>query len=130
MSVSAPPEAVTSDCAIAIPRWAYNTAAYHLLFHILAQAVGETVEAFAERRLLGPLGMSRTQWITSPGSGARGPVTSYYSASSTARDLARFGALVLGGGAWNGRRLIDADLLQALVRPSQARIHPTACCGG
>lgn len=100
-------------------RWAYNTAAYHLLFHVLARAVGETVEAFAERRLLAPLGMDHTSWITSQGSGASGPVTNYYSAASTARDLARFGELVAGGGVWNGRRLIDADLLHTLVSPSQ-----------
>jgi len=100
-------------------RWAYNTAAYHLLFHVLARAVGETVEAFAERRLLAPLGMVHTDWITSQGTGADGPVTNYYSAASTARNLARFGELVAGGGVWNGRRLIDADLLHTLVSPSQ-----------
>ena len=100
-------------------RWAYNTAAYHLLFHVLARAVGETVEAFAGRRLLAPLGMDHTGWITSQGSGADGPVTNYYSAASTARDLARFGELVVGGGVCNGQRLIDAALLHSLVSPSQ-----------
>ncbi|MCS6622549.1 beta-lactamase family protein [Roseibacterium beibuensis] len=100
-------------------RWAYNTAAYHLLFHILARATGETVEAFAERRLLGPLGMGNTRWITSRGEGAWGPVSNYYSASCSARDLSRFGALILGGGAWNGRRLIGAERLHSLVIPSQ-----------
>lgn len=100
-------------------RWAYNTAAYHLLFHILTEAVGEPVERFAGRRLLGPLGMANTVWITSQGAGALGPVTNYYSAASTARDLSRFGELILGGGAWNGRRLIGADWIRALVSPSQ-----------
>lgn len=101
-------------------RWAYNTAVYHLLFHVLARAVAETVEQYAGRRLFGPLQMRHTRWITSPGSGDRGPVTNYYSAMATARDLARFGDLVLGDGAWNGRRLIGAELLRTLVRPSQA----------
>lgn len=101
-------------------RWAYNTAAYHLLFHVLVRATGQTVEAYAEQRLLGPLGMGRTRWITSEGRGAAGPVTNYYSAESTAGDLARFGELVLDGGVWNGRRLIEKQALEALLAPSQA----------
>ncbi len=101
-------------------RWAYNTAAYHLLFHVLARAAGETVESYAGRRLLGPLGMASTTWITSPGAGGEGPVTNYYSALSTARDLGRFGELVLGEGACNGRRLVGAELFRTLVSPSQS----------
>ncbi|TAJ56977.1 serine hydrolase domain-containing protein [Brevundimonas sp.] len=101
-------------------RWAYNTAAYHLLFHLLARAAGQSVEDFAGPRLLTPLGMDDTRWITSQGVGEGGVVTNYYSAASTARDLARFGELILGAGVWNGRRLIGAESLQTLLRPSQA----------
>ncbi len=101
-------------------RWAYNTAAYHLLFHVLERATGQSVEAFARARLFGPLGMDDTRWITSTGTGAAGPVTNWYSAESTARDLARFGELVRGQGVWTGRRLIGADSLRTLLAPSQA----------
>ncbi len=100
-------------------RWAYNTAAYHLLFHILARGVGEAVEAWASRRLLRPLGMANTSWITSPGRGRQGSVTNYYSARSTARDLARFGELVRGEGVWRGRRLMRAASLRTLLSASQ-----------
>lgn len=100
-------------------RWAYNTAAYHLLFHILAQAVGQTVEAYARIRLFDPLGMDATHWITNEGSGEQGPVTNVYSAWSTARDLARFGQLVLNGGRWNDHPLIGEANLQTLLSPSQ-----------
>ena len=100
-------------------RWAYNTAGYHLLFHILERATSETVAAYARSRLIGPLGMTRTTWITSEGVGDQGAVTNYYSAVVTARDLGRFGDLVLGGGVWNGRRLIGEESLQTLLRPSQ-----------
>lgn len=96
-------------------RWAYNTAAYHLLFHLLACATGERFESYARRRLLDPLGMTATSWITNEGDGATGRVTNYYSAASTARDLARFGGLVLetGGG------LITPGMVRALTTPSQ-----------
>lgn len=101
-------------------RWAYNTAAYHLLFHILERATGETVEGWSRPRLFDPLGMGHTRWTTSEGAGGNGPVTNYYSALSTARDLARLGDLVLGDGAWNGRRLLGADTLRTVLSPSQA----------
>lgn len=100
-------------------RWAYNTAAYHLLFHVLARAVGQGVEGYAGTRLFVPLAMAETSWVVSRGSGAQGPVTNYYSALSTARDLARFGELILGAGSWNGRRLVGSGMLQTLLGPSQ-----------
>lgn len=100
-------------------RWAYNTAAYHLLFHILERATGRRVADFASDRLIGPLGMVHTTWITSQGDGAGGPVTNYYSAASTARDLARFGSMVLNGGVWQDRRLIARSTLDTLTQPSQ-----------
>src|SRR5690606_28573471 len=48
-------------------RWAYDTAAYHLLFHILARATGERVETYAERRLLGRLGIEDLVWVANEG---------------------------------------------------------------
>lgn len=101
-------------------RWTYNTAAYHLLFHILERAVDRPLADFAQDHLIGPLEMTRTTWITSQGQGEGGPVTNYYSAEATARDLARFGQLVLNGGVWQGRRLIGEATLRTLLRPSQA----------
>lgn len=100
-------------------RWAYNTAAYHLLFHVLERATGQSIEAFARTRLFGPLGMNDTRWITSAGVGDQGPVTNYYSATSTARDLARFGELILGDGISNGRRIVGEGILKTLLIPSQ-----------
>ena len=99
--------------------WAYNTAAYHLLFHILMRATGETIEAYADRKLLGPLGMRDTVWVTSEGQGSDGPVTNYYSAASTARDLWTFGRMVMQGGRWQGTQLVPADYVARMVSPSQ-----------
>ncbi|MDP1631212.1 MAG: serine hydrolase [Caulobacter sp.] len=115
--------AINAAAALGHPpgtRWAYNTAAYHLLFHILARATGEPVEVYAARRLIGPLGMSQTRWVANIGQGAAGPVTNYYSALSTARDLAQFGKLILNEGRWDDRQLVRADFVRILTRPSQA----------
>lgn len=100
-------------------KWHYNTAVYHLLFHVVASAVGEPFEAYAQRKLLGPLGMSRTTWLTNQGQGPKGPVTNYYTAVCSARDLARFGLFAQRHGQWAGRQLVDRKVFDTLVAPSQ-----------
>ncbi|MDZ4370445.1 MAG: serine hydrolase [Phenylobacterium sp.] len=99
--------------------WRYNTATYHLLFHIVARATGEPFEAYAQRRLLSPLGMTQTSWLTNPGQGATGSVTNYYTAVCSARDLARFGLFVQRGGVWAGKRLVSQAYVQTMLSPSQ-----------
>jgi len=100
--------------------WAYATPMFHLLYHVLERATGEPFEAFAQRTLIGPLGMADTTWVTGAGQGAMGPVTNYYTASCSARDLARFGLFALRGGRWNDRQLVSAAYMRAAVSPSQA----------
>jgi CubicO group peptidase (beta-lactamase class C family) len=99
--------------------WAYNTPAFHLLYHVVERAVGAPFETFAERVLIGPLGMEHWSWLTNVGQGLQGPVTNYYSALCSTRDLARFGLFALRGGRWDGRQLVDAAYLEAAVSPSQ-----------
>ncbi len=100
-------------------RWAYQTAMFHLLYHVIERAAGEPFEAFATRNLTGPLGMKDTTWVTNTGQGAHGPVTNYYTASCSARDLARFGLFAQRGGRWAGRQLVSAGYLKRAISPSQ-----------
>ena len=100
-------------------RWAYDTATFHLLYHVIARAAGEPFEAFAQRNLLGPLGMTDTGWVTNVGQGASGPVTNYYSARCSARDLARFGLFAQRGGRWAAKQIVNAAYLRAATSPSQ-----------
>jgi CubicO group peptidase (beta-lactamase class C family) len=116
--------ALNAAAPVAYPpgtHWAYATALYHLMFHVVARAVGEPFEAYAQRKLVTPLGMSGTTWLTNVGHDAAGkPVTNYYTARCTARDLARFGLFAAAGGQWNDRRLVSADYFHNTTRPSQA----------
>ena len=100
-------------------RWAYQTAMFHLLYHLVAHAAGEPFEAFAARNLTGPLGMQHTDWVTSVGKGANGPVTNYYTAACSGRDLARFGLFALRGGRWAGKQVVSASYLKQATAPSQ-----------
>lgn len=100
--------------------WHYNTAAYHLTFHIVGRAVGEPYETYARRKLFDPLGMADTSALLGPGRGASGPVTNYYSSLSSTRDLGRFGLFARHGGVWAGKRLVSAAYWQEMTTPSQA----------
>ena len=100
-------------------RWAYDTATFHLLYHVIARATGEPFEDFAQRNLLGPLGMTDTGWVTGVGQGAGGPTTNYYSARCSARDLARFGLFAQRGGQWADKQIVSAAYLRAATSPSQ-----------
>jgi CubicO group peptidase (beta-lactamase class C family) len=101
-------------------KWAYATPIFHLLYHVVARAAGEPFEAFAKRNLIDPLGMKDTTWATNVGQGAQGPVTNYYSANCSGRDLARFGLFALRGGRWKDRRLVSEAYLRQATSPSQA----------
>ena len=101
-------------------RWHYNTPVYHLMFHLVQRAAGEPFEAYAKKKLLDPLGMTSTTWLTNQGKDAAGKtVTNYYTANCTARDMARFGLMALGGGQWNGKTVVNPGYFRDATRPSQ-----------
>jgi CubicO group peptidase (beta-lactamase class C family) len=101
-------------------RWSYNTPVYHLMFHVVARAAGERFEDYAKRKLLDPLGMTGSTWLTNTGKDAAGrDVTNYYTALCTARDLARFGMMGLAGGSFNGRQIVSNSYFKAATSPSQ-----------
>ena len=99
--------------------WEYNTPAYHLLFHVIGKAVGEPFEAYAQRKLVAPLGMENLVWLTSQGRGDAGEVTNYYSAECTTRDMGRFGLFMLHGGQWNGSQLVSTAYFKEATVSSQ-----------
>ncbi len=99
--------------------WLYNTRAYSRLVDVLEAVAGEGIGPLTEHWLTGPTGMRdtvwrRRPWVT-PGMDAN-PVGLY----TTARDLARFGELMLAGGIWEGRRLVSESYLAAAIEPSQS----------
>lgn len=101
-------------------RWAYNTPMFHMMYHVVERAVGEPFADFAQRMLLGPIGVQNWSWLTNQGQGANGPVTNYYSALCSARDMGRFGLFALRGGQWKDRQLVNANYFKASISPSQS----------
>jgi CubicO group peptidase (beta-lactamase class C family) len=97
--------------------WVYNNAAVQDLDAVLRDATGQSTAAFAQARLLEPIGMADSQ-MTGDRSGG---TTTFSGLHSTCEDLARFGLLFLRHGEWDGTQVVPADwVAEATGRPSQA----------
>ncbi len=87
--------------------WEYSSGTTNIVARLLAEALGDPhgssdrVETFMRTRLFGPIGMRAVPKFDSAGTFVG---SSYVFA--TARDFARFGALYLNDGVWNGTRLL------------------------
>jgi CubicO group peptidase (beta-lactamase class C family) len=96
--------------------WAYNNAAVQTLDAVLAGATGDDPAAYAQRRLLDPIGMADSEMTHDPA----GNTNLYFGLRSTCEDMARFGYLFLRHGAWNGEQVVPEDWVAAATGgPSQ-----------
>jgi CubicO group peptidase (beta-lactamase class C family) len=87
-------------------RWAYHNGVYHLLHDVIEEASGLSLQQFTKTRLLDPIGM-KGFWFN-------------HIQYGRARDMARFGLLMLAGGIWNGDTLLhDAMYFDQMTHPSQ-----------
>lgn len=87
-------------------RWAYHNAPYRLVQDVIAEASGMNINLYTRSRLLQRTGM-KGLWAN-------------YVLFGRARDMARFGLLVLRNGIWEQDTLIhNSAYMQAMSRPSQ-----------
>lgn len=87
-------------------QWFYHNAPYLLLHDVLEIAAGTGLNRFTQTTLAGTIGF-RGLWLNN----------TYY---SNARQMARFGLLLLSQGKWNGNTVMsDTAYLQAMTNPSQ-----------
>lgn len=94
--------------------WSYNTVAYRKIMPVLVKVSGMSENELTQTWLTKKIGMRDTRWYTrSWWSGEIGLMT-------TARDLARFGLLMLAEGKWNGHAVLgDVDYLRDAAKPWQ-----------
>jgi len=97
-------------------KWFYNTTAYHKVFEVLASALNQTNTAYSNDLLWSKIGMQNSFIATEPRFGGSGPTM-----SCSARDMARFGLMILSDGKWDGTALMnDASYFEAMKSSSQA----------
>ena len=85
-------------------KWVYNSGGSHLMSAIVRAATGQTIAAYAEEHLFGPLGISDYYWKRTP----RGLPDTEGGLYLEATDLAKIGHLMLRDGSWDGQRLLPA----------------------
>lgn len=101
-------------------KWRYNTRAYSKLVEVLEAVAKADINTLTRHWLTGPLAMNDSNWQERPWVSADldanriGFVT-------TARDLARFGLLMVNEAVWGETDLLDnPDYLATSIQPSQA----------
>ncbi len=105
----------------AIPgsKWKYNTAAYSMTMKVVEKASGMDRNELTKKWLTGPLGMAHSKWVRR-GSGDYQQFNAYGFAT-TARDLARFGLMMLADGNWDGGAILaDKAFLKDATTSSQS----------
>jgi len=88
-------------------RFEYLNSLTQILSAVIAESAGVSTCAFAAERLFTPLGIDAEHWHVQPDGYHAGG----HSLFLTAREIARFGQLVLDGGAWAGEQLVPANWL-------------------
>ncbi len=87
-------------------RWAYHNAPYRLIHSVIEEASDLTINQFTKTHILDRTGM-KGLWLD-------------HIMYGKARDMARFGLLMLAGGVWDGDTLLhDQAYFQAMSQPSQ-----------
>lgn len=97
----------------------YNTPVYAISKKILTEATQLPLAQITHEWLTKPLDMSETAWRERPSAFAN--VGNKTGLVTTPRDMARLGKLVLLGGITeNGKRVVSASSIQAMLRPTAA----------
>jgi CubicO group peptidase (beta-lactamase class C family) len=105
----------------------YNNAACNVLSAIITAAAGKDPEAYMREKIWQHIGMDLTWWRRD----RAGNVITYAGLQTTARELARFGQLLLNGGQWEGKQLISkAWIDMATTERTRLAIQGMSSMGG
>lgn len=85
-----------------------------LLAEIISEASGMTIDAFAERYLFHPLGITNLSWGHTSKKEVLQSVKRLY---MTSRDMAKIGRLILNQGKWNEEQLVSEKWLEESTTP-------------
>lgn len=106
-------------------KWQYNTSAYSKTLSVICKVTGKSPNEITSEWLTGPLGMKNTRWIERPVRGLSTEATNKYGFTTSARDLARFGLLVLNEGKWDDQVICsNKNYLRRMSEPSQ-KLNPS-----
>ncbi len=102
-------------------RFRYQSGNTQLLAFIVEAATGETVSKYAEQMLWKP--MHATQKALWSEDKKEGDEKAFCCFTSNARDLARFGQLILNKGQWENKQLVSEDYILEATRPASELLN-------
>jgi CubicO group peptidase (beta-lactamase class C family) len=91
----------------------YNNAATYMLSRLISITTGSSLKEYLMPRIFLPLDIPEPEW-EADGNGISFGCSGLY---LTARDLSKFGQLLLNQGAWNGKQLIPAEYVAKATKP-------------
>lgn len=101
-------------------KWDYSDPAFAHLSLLFSNIAGLTLYEYLHERILRPIGIETMSWDVAGGSGFIGPFSNAHTGIHiSARELARFGYLLLRGGVWEGRPLIPRWWIDLATTSSQ-----------
>jgi CubicO group peptidase (beta-lactamase class C family) len=100
--------------------WDYSDPAFAHLALAFATITGREMSEYLGERVFDPIGIENLSWDVQGGSGFMGPHTNAHTGIHvSARELARFGYLMLRDGTWNGQQLIPRWWIELATKTSQ-----------
>jgi CubicO group peptidase (beta-lactamase class C family) len=100
--------------------WDYSDPAIAHLALIFANIMGREMSEVMKERVFDPLGIESLSWDVQGGSGFLGPHTNAHTGIHvSARELARFGYLMLRGGVWNRQPIVPQWWVELATQSSQ-----------
>lgn len=97
-------------------QYSYRSGETQLLAFVIEAATGQTLSDYAEEKLWRPMQAERDAcWLLDKKDGDEKAFCCFH---TTARDVARFGSLLLHRGNWHGRQLVSEAYMDELMRPA------------
>ncbi|HEY0921539.1 serine hydrolase [Rheinheimera pacifica] len=98
-------------------KWRYFTAGVVVLGDVLQKTVPQGLEAYADKKLFAPLGITQYQWQYTPQKVAN----TAGGIRLRALDFAKYGQLYKNGGSWGKQQIIPAEWVKASLAKQSAR---------
>ena len=97
-------------------QYSYRSGETQLLAFVIEAATGQTLSQYAEKKLWRPMQAERdAYWLLDKKNGDEKAFCCFH---TTARDVARFGKLMLDHGNWHGRQLVSRRYMDEMLRPA------------
>ncbi|HUT93045.1 MAG TPA: serine hydrolase [Thermoguttaceae bacterium] len=100
-------------------RFQYGPSCFYALGEIMKRKLAtkkQTPLDYLKERILNPIGVQIADWVHDSSGNPHIP----NGAHLTARDWGKFGQWLLQGGQWNGKQIVQKDLLEECFKPCQA----------